>query len=79
MNDVIWVIVDQLTKYSLFLLMKITVSVDKLENLYTNNGMTTWSTIINCFGSGSQIHIMIMDKYLHIFGATLNLVTVFYP
>lgn len=32
--DVIWVIVDRLTKWSHFLTMKITDSVDKLVRLY---------------------------------------------
>ena len=44
-NDVIWVIVDQLMKYTLFLLMR-TNSMIKLANLYVNkmvrlNGVPT--------------------------------------
>ena len=35
-NDAIWVVVDRLTKYALFLPMKMTDSVDKLTKLYVN-------------------------------------------
>jgi hypothetical protein len=35
-NGAIWVIVDRLTKYSLFLLVKMTNSVDKLAKIYVN-------------------------------------------
>jgi hypothetical protein len=35
-NDVIWVIIDRLTKLALFLPMKMTYSVDKLVKLYVN-------------------------------------------
>jgi hypothetical protein len=35
-NDVIWVVVDRLTKSALFLPMKMTDSVDKLAKLYVN-------------------------------------------
>jgi len=35
-NDVIWVIIDRLTKSALFLPMKMTDSIDKLARLYIN-------------------------------------------
>jgi hypothetical protein len=35
-SNVVWVIVDQLTKSALFLAMKITDSVEKLAKLYVN-------------------------------------------
>jgi hypothetical protein len=35
-SDVIWVIVDQLTKSTLFLAMKMTNSVEKLAKLYVD-------------------------------------------
>jgi hypothetical protein len=35
-NDVIWVIIDRLTKSTLFLVVKITYSVDKLAIIYVN-------------------------------------------
>jgi hypothetical protein len=35
-NDAIWVIVDRLTKFTLFLPMKMTDPVDKLARLYVN-------------------------------------------
>jgi len=35
-NDAIWVIVDRLTKSALFLLVKMTDSVDKLAKIYVN-------------------------------------------
>jgi hypothetical protein len=38
-NDAIWVVVDRLTKSALFLLMKMTNSVDKLTKLYVNEAI----------------------------------------
>ena len=35
-NDVIWVIIDRLTKSALFLPIKMTDSVDKLAKIYIN-------------------------------------------
>jgi hypothetical protein len=35
-NDLMWVLIDRLTKYALFLLMKTTNSVDKLTTIYIN-------------------------------------------
>jgi len=35
-NDVIWVIIDRLTKSTLFLVVKITYSVNKLAIIYVN-------------------------------------------
>jgi hypothetical protein len=35
-NDAIWVIVDRLTKFALFLLVKMTDPVDKLAKIYVN-------------------------------------------
>jgi len=35
-NDAIWVIIDRLTKPTLFLPMKVTDSIDKLARLYIN-------------------------------------------
>jgi transposase InsO family protein len=35
-NDVVWVIIDRLTKSALFLPMKMTDSMEKLEKLYVN-------------------------------------------
>jgi hypothetical protein len=35
-NDAVWVIVDRLTKFALFLPVKMTYSVDKLTRIFIN-------------------------------------------
>jgi hypothetical protein len=58
-NDVIWVILDQLTKYVLFFPIKMTNSVDKLTGLYMNEVVR----LQGFFLSRPSVHISIVAKY----------------
>jgi hypothetical protein len=46
-NDAIWVVVDRLTKFALFLPMKMTNSVDKLAKLYVNEVIRLLGVLIS--------------------------------
>jgi hypothetical protein len=60
--DLIWVIVDQLTKVAHFIPVKTTYSGAKLAELYVPNSMPTWGTEKYCVRQGLAIHIQILGE-----------------
>jgi hypothetical protein len=48
-NDAIWVIVDRLMKSTLFLLIKMTDSIDKLAKIYINEAIRLHGIPVSIF------------------------------
>jgi hypothetical protein len=48
-NDVIWVIVDRLMKSTLFLLIKMIDSIDKLAKIYINEAVRLHGILVSIF------------------------------
>ena len=48
-NDAIWVIVDRLMKSTLFLLIKMTDSIDKLAKIYINEAVRLHGIPVSIF------------------------------
>jgi hypothetical protein len=48
-NDAIWVIVDRLMKSTLFLLIKMTDSIDKLAKIYINEAVQLHGIPVSIF------------------------------
>jgi hypothetical protein len=46
-NNVIWVIVDRLTKFALFLPMKMTNSMDRLAQLYVREVIRLYGILVS--------------------------------
>jgi hypothetical protein len=48
-NDAIWVIVDRLMKSTLFLLIKMTDSIDKFAKIYINEAVRLHGILVSIF------------------------------
>jgi hypothetical protein len=66
--DLIWVIMDRLTKVAHFIPVKTTYSGAKLVELYVSNSMPTWGTEKDCVRQGITIHIKILGETSRING-----------
>jgi hypothetical protein len=79
-NDVIWVIVNWLTKSALFLPMKMIDSVDKLTRLYVNEVIMLHGVPILIMSDWDPMFISwLWSSIQRALGTRLNLNTTFYP
>jgi hypothetical protein len=79
-NDAIWVIVDRLMKSTLFLLIKMIDSIDKLAKIYINEAVRLHGILVSIFsdrdpGFTSRLWLSIQ----HTLGTRLDMSIVFHP
>ena len=79
-NDAIWVIIDRLTKFALFLPMKMIDSIDKLARLHINE--VVWlhgvpMSIISYWDP--RFTSQLWPSIQRVFGTSLNISTTFHP
>jgi hypothetical protein len=79
-NDAIWVVVDRLTKSALFLLMKMTDSVDKLAKLYVNEVIRLHGVPVSIISDRDpRFTSRLWPSLQRAMGTKLNLSTTFHP
>ena len=79
-NDVIWVIVDKLTKSALFLPIKMTNLMDKLKKLYVNEVVQLHRVLVIIFlDRDLKFTLQFWPSIQHSLGTSLSLSTVFHP
>jgi hypothetical protein len=79
-NDAIWVVVDRLTKFALFLPMKTTDSMDKLVKLYVNEVIRLHGVPISIVSDRyPRFTSRIWPSLQLALETKLNLSTTFYP
>lgn len=79
-NDAIWVIMDWLTKSTLFLPMKIIDSVDKLARLYVNKVSRLHRVLVSIMSNQDPRFISRLWPGLQrALGTKVNLSTLFHP
>jgi Cdc6-like AAA superfamily ATPase len=79
-NDVIWVIVDKLTKSALFLAIKMTNLMDKLKKLYVNEVVQLHRVLVIIFlDRDLKFTLQFWPSIQHSLGTSLSLSTVFHP
>jgi hypothetical protein len=66
--DLIWAIVDRLTKVAHFIPVRTTYSGAKLAELYVSNSMPIWGIKNDCVRQGLTIHIQILGETSRING-----------
>ena len=79
-NDAIWVVVDRLTKFALFLPMKMTDLVDKLAKLYVNEVIRLHGVPVSIISDRDpRFTSRLWPSLQHAMGTKLNLSTAFHP
>jgi hypothetical protein len=79
-NDAIWVIIDRLTKSSLFLPMKMTDSVDKLARLYINEVVRLHGVLMSIVSDRDpRFTSHLWPSIKCALGTSLNMSTAFHP
>ena len=71
-NYAIGVIMDRLTKSSLFIPVKMTDSVNKLTKICVNKVEALWSSSINCFRQKPKVYFMSLAKHIMCLGNTIE-------
>jgi IS30 family transposase len=77
--DLIWVIVDRLTKVAHFILVKITYSGAKFAELYVSNSMPTWGTEKIVLDRGSLFTSQFWEKLHESMDTKLNFSSAYHP
>lgn len=79
-NDVIWVIVDRLTKSTLFLPIKMTDSVDKLAKIYINKMVRLHGIPVSIVSDQDlKFTSRLWSSIQHALGTRLDMSTAFHP
>jgi len=79
-NDVIWVVMDRLTKSALFLPMKMTNSVDKLAKLYVDEVIRLHGVPVSIISDQDpRFTSRLWPSLQRAMGTKLNLSMTFYP
>jgi len=79
-NDVIWVVMDRLTKSALFLPMKMTNSVDKLAKLYVDEVIRLHGVPVSIISDQDpRFTSRLWPSFQRAMGTKLNLSMTFYP
>jgi hypothetical protein len=79
-NDAIWVIVDRLTKSTLFLPIKMTNSVDKLAKIYINEVVRLHGILVSIVSDRDpKFSSRLWPSIQHTLGTRLDMSTVFHP
>jgi len=79
-SNAIWVIVDQLTKSTLFLAMKMTDSVEKLTKLYVDEVVRLHSVLVSIVSNRDpRFTSQLWPSVQQALGTRLNLSTTFHP
>ena len=71
-HDVVWVIVDRLTKLAQFLAVWMTFTLEVFYRLYTRDSPVTWSASIHSIRSGSQVYDSFLGEFPVSHGDTVN-------
>jgi hypothetical protein len=78
-NDAIWVIADRLTKFTLFLPMKMTDPVDKLARLYVNEVVRLHGVSLSIESDRDpRFTSRLWSGIQHALGSKLNISTAFH-
>jgi len=78
-NNVIWVIIDRLTKFALFLPMKMTNSMDRLAQLYVREVIRLYGILVSIISyRDSRFTSWLWSSIQHVLGTQLDLSTTFY-
>jgi hypothetical protein len=79
-NDAVWVIVDRLTKSTLFLLMRISDFIDKLARLYVNEVVQLHGVSVSVISDRDpHITLRLCPSIQRVLGIKLNLSIIFHP
>jgi transposase InsO family protein len=79
-NDAIWVIVDWLTKFVLFLPIKMTDSVDKLANIYINEVVWLHGILVSIVSDRDpKFTSRLWPSIQRALGTRLDISTAFHP
>ena len=70
-HDVIWVIMDRLTKSALFFFRANDLHTGGiLQVVYTGDSMVAWSSSLHSIGSGSSVYGSVLEEFLEGHGDT---------
>jgi hypothetical protein len=67
-KDVIWVVIDRLTKSAHFIPVNVRDSMEKLTKiLYSRNSQITWGTFEYCVGPRPKVHLKVLETLLRVY------------